>query len=309
MTNHIIQAIDQQYIAANSGKSLCPIRVSSFGDCTAKLYQLANGASREEMNARTYRIFEVGHDRGSRLADQVSRSHGWVQSASEVEIYVPIDLPAGVAQRVYDLMVKRFDAIDLPLVLKHDKPDTLYVRGRADLVLYGHDDDCEVVEFKTKNSFGFDKLDSEGPGLQYTLQVYGYIVGLRNHGKNVTRATFVFENKDTCELHAIELNIDEAKRLYDDWMVSFKIMLEALAQGAPLDGALPRTVLPTHIYHTVRMAQASTAATAKLPWNCNYCAAGPTNCVAWCNNNDMAIDIADKRRSGADKPSYMVTIR
>lgn len=308
MTNHIIQAIDQQYIAANSGKSLCPIRVSSFGDCTAKLYQLASGASREELNARTYRIFEVGHDRGSRLADQVSRSHGWIQSAPEQEVRVPIVLPAGVAKRVHERMEKMFGSNDLPVMIKHDKPDTLYIRGRADLVLYGQDHDCEVVEFKTKNSFGFDKLDSEGPGLQYTLQVYGYIVGLRELGNNPTRATFVFENKDNCELHAIELNFDEAKRLYDEWMVNFKLMLEQLANDASAD-ELPRSVVPTHIYETVRNAQLNDNITAKLPWNCNYCAAGPTACIKWCNDSGIAVDILDKRRSGADKPAYMVTIR
>jgi len=308
MTNNIIAAIDQQYVIANSGKSLCPIRVSSFGDCTAKLYQLASGASREELNARTYRIFEVGHDRGARLAEQLSRQHGWIQSAPEVELYVPVDLPAGVAQRVRDRMEKLFGSNDLPVMVKHDHPDTLYIRGRADLVLFGEHSNCEVVEFKTKNSFGFDKLDTEGPGLQYTLQVYGYITGLRRLGYNLTRATFVFENKDNCELLAIELNIDEAKRLFDEWMVGFKNMLEQLANEAPAD-ELPRSVVPTHIYETVRNAQAFDNLTAKLPWNCNYCAAGPTACIKWCNDNGMAVDIRDKRRSGADKPTYMVTIQ
>jgi hypothetical protein len=300
----LIDHINAYYEEMNGSKSLCPIRISSFGDCPAKLFQLCSGADKEQLTARTHRIFEMGTQRGSALCMAIG---GMIAGyLPEYELWIPINLPASVADKVVSLMSERFGAVDLPVKTDPDFPNALMVRGRADAVRLVNDGTASIVEFKTKNSFGFDKLPEEGPGLQYTLQVMGYIKALESEGYKVTDATFIFENKDNCDLYEHRLNIEAAQRMYDEWLPKFQRMLIELASGSDAASPIPTSVEPSYVAETVSKMLRDQARTAKLPWNCNYCSTGPAKCAQWCAAQSIDIEIVDKRRSGSDKPAYTV---
>lgn len=298
----LIQRIDQYYETRNEDKSLCPIRVSSFGDCPNKLLALARGSEREELSAKTYRIFEMGSSRGRDLGNAVFYAmcdDGVGDVTHEQEIWVELPVHSPVAIAVYERMKWQFGEVDLPI---RPTLNGLAVRGRADVVIETKPGLLHIVEIKTKNSYGFDRLPEEGPGLQYMLQLYGYVLGLQQQGKTVASATFLFENKDNCELLAIPLDMAQAKLEFERWMSRFIGALTGLAASS--DNAEPAPVV-----NAVRSMLDGGKVSGKLPWPCNYCSVGPVagRCAEKASDTfGFKVDIVDKRRSGAEKPAYEV---
>jgi hypothetical protein len=312
----IIRKIETAYETANAGKSKCPIRVSSFGDCPAKLYQLIMGSNKEDLSGRAYRIFELGTQRGEAIANAIRAGlepDGY-KIETEVPIHVPILLPTGIAARLCEILSERYGSEDLPV---RSEGDHLMVRGRSDCIAFdidtvthakGEPQRVHIFEIKTKNSFGFDKLDAEGPGLQYLMQLYGYCLGMRHAGYNVASASFIFENKDSCELHQISL--DSFPGIHDMWMSWNARFVQTLCQIATCTTFNMHGVDPMHITSSILEARSMGKSTVKLPWQCNYCPVGPLLCAKRAGDIllEPNVELADKRRSGSDKPAWMVTI-
>lgn len=314
----ISESLDEAYVKADVGEVKCPLRISSFGDCTQKLYQLATGALREQLTGRTLRIFEIGNQRGNALANylvSVATKHK-LQIGTEVPLWCSFGVGGSDnAKAIIAKMRERFmpkdlfDGSDAPEDLSvRFNCGLLSIRGRCDALLYEKDGSVHLIEFKTKNSFGFDKLEQEGPGRQYLMQVMGYVTALRQMGVNVRSATFVFENKDNCELKALPVDISddgEPQREWNTWSQQFKEMLILLAKSDTSNDA----VLPEPMFAATSSAISDGKAKTKLPWNCNYCGIDPHSCASNVSKRvGMQVTLADKRRSGAEKPAWEASI-
>lgn len=290
----LIDLIDRAYVEAPQNR--CPIRGSALGKCPRELAALLRGADARAIEPRSRRILELGTLRGDALAKRILGIHhvgiGRLP-VPEYEVWIPLPITSDPS-RAIEALAKRYGAEDLPVTREGER---LLVRGRIDLVmptLGGH----VLVEFKTKSSYGFEKLDEEGIGYEYLVQALAYREGFVYGPTKVLtephqlKQFVVFENKDTSELKAIEVRPEEHAGVLEAALANVASVLDGWIAGVPIE-------------ETVALhAQGIGDAGGKLPWQCNYCSVGPVagRCVP--QNR-----LFDARRKGADIPKWEVKSR
>jgi hypothetical protein len=274
--------LEGAYSVRGKRETRCPIRGSALGACPRVLSAQMCGVSVRDFNARTMRIFEMGTARGRDLAHALRESMGYasveagpaivdVRNANydvelEYPVFVPTLLEGQEATDAYAAALARWGQRDLPLVCIDGK---LLIRGRCDVALITRSSKprgVHLLDFKTKSSYGFDKLDEEGPGHEYLVQAAAYAAGLRAQGLELLSVSIIFENKDTCELKAMPVDVDSR-----DVAERFTTAIVGVSQ---LLGALGRGDLSATMGAPVYAFEAGKRG-GKLPWNCNYCSVGP----------------------------------
>lgn len=272
-----IQALlESIYTVRGKRESRCPIRASALGACPRALSAQMCGVNVRDFNARTMRIFEMGTGRGRDLALAITEALNLpaqeacnrLRAESEAELWIST-LVTG--DNAFDALVgatERWGEKDLPLRVCYDQPSKgaeLQIRGRCDVALF-EIDGVHIIDFKTKGSYGFDKLDEEGPGHENVIQIAGYAAGFRRQGLHVLSSTLVYENKDTSELKAMPVDVDSASVAvpFANAIGSISSLLLRLGAGelSAVDGV------------AVYAAEAAQRG-GRLPWNCNYCSVGP----------------------------------
>jgi hypothetical protein len=254
--------IDQAYLARKR-ENLCPIRGSALGDCPRKLAGLLLGLEKSELSAKTLRIFELGTSRGRDLGTLLAHAHP-SSVHREQEVWIP--LPGVPANRVVDVLRKAETAWgtnDIPLSISLGK-DQLMVRARCDVLAFLPKDVVALhhLEIKTKNSYGFELLDKEGPDEGYAVQVMAQRAGLEQAGYEVLSSSILYENKDTCEHKVVEIVPEHWNDRYQEAIADVSNLLVAWVDQKPIE-------------EMARARYADGVKVGRLPWQCNYCAIGP----------------------------------
>ncbi len=284
-TVNIIDLINKAYDkrAQSDTGHRCPLRISSLGKCPRAMAHLLRQSVTTTPDARSQRIFELGTQRGEALARAVSEVVGHpTEVTREREVWLPLRGVKNAGEviarcaREFGATLQAFPEAKFPRYM-------LGIPGHVDFDIEVAPKRLHVFEVKTKNSYGFDKLGTEGAGYEYTTQLAGYVEALRSMGYDVLSATWIFENKDTSELKPIPFNLslriddvcDTLSGVINDWM-----------EGLPAERSV---------------AAYAQGVQGRLPWNCNYCSVGPM--VGACAPHGQLVD---KRKAGSDKPAWTV---
>ncbi len=304
----LLHCVDLGYKAKEDNDARFPIRLSSLGHCPRKQRALLEGAAKREFSARSLRIFEQGHQRGEALADALVHglqehildlNHpGWrdldpetldLQVVAELakryevlleeEVWCPTNLSGERAERAVDMARKWQMSQGVPdpesLSVMIDPEGYLCVRGRVDVVIVDWEaKEFWVLDFKTKNSWGYKKLDEEGNGYDYEVQVLAYIRGFvhQQEGFSCRGAFLYYEDHDKRNHKVVPVDIS------DDWI--FGVLDEAVdrvskllrnwVEDGPMEEALPMYAQPSKWTKKKHVGAAGC-----LPWQCNYCTVGP----------------------------------
>lgn len=260
----LLDALDAGYTARNKETfNPCPVRGSAIGACPRKLATLLDGAERNPIPPRSLRVLQTGTDRGIDLAKAMSTQYP-ARCSVEVETWTPLAIKGDDAHAVVLKATKAFGARNNPIAVIDD---VLCVLGHLDLMIDGDEpSSVDVIDFKTKASYGFRKLGDEGNSFEYQCQGLAYTEGLRRAGLNVTSFTFIYENSDSRDLKAVPLDLEDMdlNARYDQQ----KKRIEAM-----LVGWLAGTTAVTN--STATYADPLVGGAGNLPWQCNYCAVGP----------------------------------
>ena len=280
-----------------------PIRGSAIGKCPRELAMLLRGAEPRDFSARARRIFDLGHQRGERLAAALAEELQFADYACEpeAEIWTPLPIHGrDVALGIFNKVASKYGWKDadglrgnvpmkkpvrgaiagqsLKWHMPHPKGSGwrawLSLRSRADLLCRPKDTNRPViiVEFKTANAFKIKKLPEEGPGDAYALQVLCQMQGVKQAmgghaaaiwGTDKLQAHMVYENKDDCSLHTLEIPFDLAA-LHERLEGLATILKDWLNETGP--ALTPARMLEDH---------PPSEKTGKLPWQCDYCSVGP----------------------------------
>lgn len=260
-TPDLAQALRQQYdLLAKSQSKKFPVRASALGDCPRKLASLIRKVESDVPTERSMRIFEIGDQRGRALAQAaisaISEPH---HALLEYEVHIPTWLGGDVAA----LVLRRADAEWEDHGLTIDGNGRLRIRGRLDLAIFhGSGPLVDVVDFKTTSDYGFKQLGSSAADMRYTVQVLGYGRGLEELGFKVNSYQLLYENKNTCELKAVDVPATpENLALLDEKIAVAGDILVSWARGTAFDEAA------SAVY--------AEGVQGYLPWQCNYCSVGP----------------------------------
>lgn len=259
-TTEMLRDLDAACAQMGDTQNRCPFRGSAIGDCPRKLACLAGGAEPKPLTGKTRRVFQLGTSRGASLALAAEKAWPGVMPEKEVWVTLPVEVP--LASQKLKTLGDRFGD-DLPV--RTCGENGLEVRARCDVVVPVPEKPgtVDLIEFKTKNSWGFKCLAKEGADPGYVSQVQFQIMGLRAAGYSVRSATLVYENKDNATLAAIPVPTHGASKAFTTHLWEFSSALAGLLAGAPPTSATPRYV------------EALAPGQTKLPWQCNYCSVGP----------------------------------
>jgi hypothetical protein len=117
------------------------------------------------------------------------------------------------------------------------------LRHRPSCKNTGHGD--ELLEVKTVNRLGFERVTKGDIGQHYLDQSYGYLKAL-----NLRTVRFIFKNKDTSELFETTRELDEPR-------LEQRLAVVALVKAS----AGPEEIGREH----------ESKKGGYLPWQCNYC--------------------------------------
>jgi len=263
----LLDAINGAYERRSREANRFPVRGSSIGSCPRQLAALLNGHEPRSLDGPVLRVFEMGSSRGESLAKVISEAYTTV--LLEHEGLVPTSIEGERARQIMEKASDQFGHGDdsmlgkLPLAI--DATGQLCIRVHCDVLINGDRGLVKLIEIKTKNQWGFKKLDEEGIGESYEMQVKAQVEGLANIGIDVESASVLFENKDNCELKLMPFNPDDpdVAGRFALQMQRIRTMLLGWLDEAPFD-ASPAV-------HTAPFEGKA----GKLPWQCNYCNVGP----------------------------------
>ncbi len=282
-----------------------PIRGSAIGKCPRELAMLLRGSEPRPFSSRARRIFDLGHQRGESLAaalvQQMEQAGYTCQPEAEILTPLPItdrDTALGIFNKVaakYGLKdsdgLRKNSPDKNPVAgavagqsLKWNMPSMagraarwLAIRSRADLLCRPTDPRRPViiVEFKTANAFKIKKLPTEGPGDGYVLQVLNQLQGVKMAMGGQANAVWVpsklqahmvYENKDDCSLHTLEVPFDNQAVIWVQQRLAgiAQILTDWLKETGP--ALTPAQTL---------IDNPPSEKTGKLPWQCDYCSVGP----------------------------------
>lgn len=290
--DNLIGAIDTGTVALDAKESGSPLRGSALGKCPRETLMRLMGQKPRDVDARALRIFEAGNGLGNHMAQALkavreqqaaeSRSELVVELEKEVWTHVPFP-----ADRIEDLRHKLNGNTPLNYIgaaqhpgLKIDKVypqgtvvypdgehsrdpvDGVWLRSRIDYFELLHERIPKIVEFKTKNSWGFKKLNEEGVDDGYLVQVLAQARGLwDSFGHGGGGIYVVYQNKDDGSLKAFEVDAEAERATLDAALDRLRSVLLAWCDNDE-DAIAPELAL-------------STGPGKKLPWQCDYCTVGP----------------------------------
>lgn len=264
----LLDAINTAYEQRDREANRFPVRGSAIGSCPRQLSALLNGHKPRKLDGPVLRVFEMGSSRGVSLAAVIDEAFGRGGVILEHEVLIPTGIDGTVAMRIRDKAREAFGNGDasmlgkLPIAV--DATGKLCIRAHCDVVV-NDGGPVHLIEIKTKNQWGFKKLNEEGIGASYEMQVMGQVTGLEHGGIVVKSASVLFENKDNCELKLMPFNPNDPEIVgrFSLQMQRIRTMLLSWLEEAPFD------VSPA--VFTAPFAEKA----GKLPWQCNYCNVGP----------------------------------
>lgn len=285
-----------------------PIRGSAIGKCPRELAMLLRGSEPRPFSPRARRIFDLGHQRGESLATALAAEMelAGYSCQPEAEIWTPLPIHSkDTALAIFNKVAAKYgwkdseghrgnvpfknpergsvagQSLKWHMPTKSRTPAWLSIRSRADLLCRPTDmadRPIIIVEFKTANAFKIKKLPDEGPGDAYVLQVLNQMQGVKQAmgahaaaiwGPDKIQAHMVYENKDDCSLHTLEIPF-ELDVLWQRLQGLATILQDWLNETGP--ALTPAKMLEDN---------PPSAKTGKLPWQCDYCSVGPIagNCL------------------------------
>ncbi len=287
--SRLFSALESYYYKLANGEARkFPIRGSQMGDCPRKLSSLMAKRALLPFSGKVGRTFEDGHDRGIAIGKALAAALTGIDSRVELEyeVWTPIRLRHPELAQIAANRAAREFGDDCPI--RVGGGNTLEVRSRCDIVAIHADGSCDLVECKGKGGWGFKKLDEEGAGEGYEVQVAFQVEGLREKGHRVASAHFLFESKDTQEWKPMAYDFTDAGR-HSEWLDTAREHAASILEAYAQDGFNGDEGTPVHIPRDG----------GKLPWQCNYCAIGPKN-----GNCAPGKTIVDKRKPGAQVPAW-----
>ena len=327
MTNLILSPdalmgiMDRGYLAAQDTDPHFPIRLSAIGHCPRQLRMLLEGADKRDYSARSLRIFEQGTDRGSRLAEAFMQ--GFLQFVEheldldpnkfDVDLERTVWLSTNVRGEDAELAVQmckawlkmkleeidsgRVDDTWLPLRIDPNS-GYLQVRGRIDMTLIDHDaKHFWIVDFKTKNSWGFKKLEEEGNGDDYEAQLLSYAAALPDELEDYTlQGIYIFYEDHDKREHKV-LRVETNWTLLDKVTADITHVLRNWVHKGPTSESNP-----VYAARSQWTKAKHKGALGCLPWQCNYCSVGPV--VGECLPKTLSL--TDIRTPGSDVPKWEV---
>lgn len=332
--HELLQCVDLGYKDQEDDELRFPVRLSALGHCPRKTRALLSGAAKREFSARSLRIFEQGHDRGARLAHVLhaglgvhllNLAHGdWKQLTeeelhaavaelgeryqvhTEVEVWCPTQITGERAEQVVAAALKWQEDNDIhepeKLSVMVNAEGVLCIRGRADVVIVDKVlRQFWVLDFKTKNSWGFKKLKDEGNSEDYEVQVLAYVRGFIHEQEEpwtCEGAWLYYEDHDKRNHEVVpvlleddgilDLAIDRTSKLLRNWATGGSI------EEAPAIHAQPsKWTKKKHV-----------GAAGCLPWQCNYCSVGPV--IGGCVDTDL-FRLEDIQGPNDEIPKWEVT--
>ena len=294
-----------------------PVRLSGLGDCPrATRVLIGDGSKRRPYTPRSMRVFEQGRQRGNALAEAWSTGF-WLWCAEqkidkarftirlEEEGWLATNIRGDLARKVRgkacewvaENAERGIDLNDAWIPFKVED-DVLYIRGRMDLLLI--DNELKrfwVFDFKTKNSWGFKKLDEEGIGESYQVQVLAYVRTLMDTLEDFTWAGgwVFYEDHDKRTHKPLECNAHWG--ILEGATTNVEHLLRNWAQDGP-ESEAPALCAQKDRWTKKRHV----AALGCLPWQCNYCSVGPE--VGKCMQEGTYVEDISKPED--DVPKYEV---
>lgn len=313
--------MDRGYLLGQETDPHFPIRLSALGHCPRQLRMLLEGVEKREYTPRSLRVFEQGHQRGAALAEsfrrgfreayprmvvegpaltrfEIQREHtSWLSTrlhgklAEDVLAGCKVWLGQGYSEDPSDI-----DDKWLPLRIVDGY---LQIRGRSDLLILDHEHKVFwVVDFKTKNSWGFKALEEEGVGVDYEVQVEAYVHSLFEEYEGWTcGGAYVFYEDHDMRRHKV-LEVDHMDGgAFDDALEHVEHLLRNWAKGGP-----PTEAPAVHADRSNWKKAKHKGALGCLPWECNYCSIGPE--AGKCLPKTLGLN--DIRSPGGDVPKWEV---
>lgn len=296
-TGTLTSLLEHAYTTAlpNTGPK-CPIRGSAAGFCPRRLsMELANPTEEHQFSARTNRTFEAGNDADASLKAALTRActhlglTGTPTPNYPVWTTIPITgSPAAIVARLSQAYRWKHGE-DFSVIFNTE--NTVQVRSRIDWALIDKGlRDIDIVEIKTKRSWGMKSLEKEGAGDEYEAQMIMQIEGARQMGYHVNSAHWLFENKDSNDWTPLKFELDTPH--YWATFAKIKLHLGSLLSQLAGSGAFPGTAgTPVNF----------PPQGGKLPWQCNYCPIGPEK--GQCANGQFTV--LDERKTGAEVPAWV----
>lgn len=321
--------MDRGYLLGQETDPHFPIRLSALGHCPRQLRMLLAGVEKRDYTPRSLRVFEQGHQRGEALA-QAFRRGFWpfeadlfegapaVHIESSLRFKLLIEHTSWLSTRIHGRLAEDImtgcrawlgmafaeddDLLldDKWLPLRIDEQGYLQIRGRSDLLILDHEHKVFwVVDFKTKNSWGFKKLEEEGVGVDYEVQVLAYTRALGEEYEDwrCGGAYVFYEDHDMRKHKVLNVPLLGSASFLDNALSDVEHLLRNWAKKGP----------PTEAPATYADKNAWTKAKHKgargcLPWQCCYCAIGPAagKCMP------ETLGLTDIRTPGADVPKWEV---
>lgn len=327
----LLHCMDLGYQAQEDDEARFPIRLSGLGNCPRATRAQLDAPADRTFSPRMLRIFEQGHDRGEKLASALrhgieqhicERDPEWYtlngdeqqealknmgdrfEYLTEAEVWCPTKLKGDLARKAISHAREwnRRNGVDpeaeLPMMISAE--DTLCIRGRADVIIV--DNEAKhfwVIDFKTKASWGFKKLDDEGNGYGYEIQVLSYVSGFihgAEAGWQCEGAFLYYEDHEKRNHKVVPVDVDMDVLAIAVDRIS-KVMRNWVHDG-PINEA------PAVYAESVNWTKkAHVKALGCLPWQCNYCAVGPV--AGECIDTDV-FQLKDIRKPGTEIPKWEI---
>lgn len=317
--------MDRGYLLGQETDPHFPIRLSALGHCPRQLRMLLAGVEKREYTPRSLRVFEQGHQRGEALADAFRR--GFKQFCADLgesppgeissEVSVKLEHTSWLSTRIHGRLAEDImtgcrawlgmafaeddDLLldDKWLPLRIDEQGYLQIRGRSDLLILDHEHKVFwVIDFKTKNSWGYKKLEEEGVGVDYEVQVQAYVHSLFEEYEGWTcGGAYVFYEDHDMRKHKVLKVESDSGGAYSDALENVEHLLRNWARNGPATEA-PATYSDRPAWTKAKHK----GALGCLPWQCNYCSIGPEagECLP------KTLGLTDIRTPGADVPKWEV---
>jgi len=276
MNGHrIVALINEAYENEPNDRHPWPITPSQFGHCQRELALKLAGRESTPIRAESLRVFELGHQRGARLHEVLDGALGTEWSVlTEKRVLVPLPITGEEATDIKVMADGLFGAKGSPV---HVDRDTLCLSGSLDTLIWREDRTrAIIVDWKTTSSFGFGKLDKDGPDDGYCVQIHAYRKALlwENFIGTAPDCYLIFEAKDGDarkghvggQLKAVEVPNDERTELL--YRQAIDGIVEVLRSWMRGEAELVKE--PFTIGGVSGKAKA-------LPWQCNYCPIGPVS--------------------------------
>ena len=195
MKDRILELLDEGLMHwrkhHDKGRDEKAIHPSAIGNCLRRNYYTMTGAECQPLSPKVYRIFDNGHSAHTRLANYFRR--------------------AGV-----------LIAEEQPL-----RHEALNIKGSADAII-DIDGERILIDFKTIKNYPFDLMKKGSKELdktyRYQINTYMWLLGLK-------KSFFVFENKNTQDLHVEPCEYDE--EIIDDIKDRIERLHKCIEDKAP----------------------------------------------------------------------------